>query len=130
MSAAPDEADGDAAASDAAADGDGLGLPRERETVTQTLAVVQAYTGAGSKVRSADDDGPANDDGAASPHDAEVAPAPAAAAVRPGSATEPSRGAPAGVDPRRWRGIDLRLLVIALVVGLAVSGLVLLLQRL
>jgi serine/threonine protein phosphatase PrpC len=96
--------------------GEGLSPPRDHESVTQTLKVVQEYTGTG-RTRREDDD--------------EVGVDPAAQAAfekEQPTATQAAEPAKAGGMGRQR--IDARLVTLAVIVGLAVGLLVFLLQRL
>jgi serine/threonine protein phosphatase PrpC len=97
----------------AAIDGEGLQPPRDAETVTQTLAVVQAYTAAGFRLASREDDPSLPDEAVGAiihdPHERTLP------EVR-------AESTPAGKP-------DLRRALLAALVGLAVAAIVFFLQR-
>jgi serine/threonine protein phosphatase PrpC len=101
-------------------DGEGLSLPREQETLTQTFQVLAEYKAAGAGLRVNDDDPPDDEE--------EDDPPPAAAPAKPPRALAAAAESSAPRPPAR--GIDLPLILSAVVAGLLVGALVLLLQRL
>jgi serine/threonine protein phosphatase PrpC len=93
----------------ASVDGDGLNPPRDQESVTQTLEVVQEYTGKGKQAEASEEE--SGGSGATEP-------------------APPPPAAPAPGGPLRKMKLDVRLLLAAAAVGLVVAALVFALQRL
>jgi serine/threonine protein phosphatase PrpC len=102
-------------------DGDGLRVPHDQETLTQTFQVLAEYKAASAGL-GLDNDDPPDDDYAPAPKKAS-APAPAAE-TKPAPAPRPI------AKPAAPRGIDLKLVVTAVIVGVALGALVVILQRL
>jgi serine/threonine protein phosphatase PrpC len=95
-------------------DGEGLSIPRDQETLTQTFQVLAEYKAAGTALADEDQE----DEGERPVPPKRPASAPA---KRPAAAAPPAK---------RAAGVDLKLIVVAVVFGIAVGGLVLWLQRL
>ena len=99
-------------------DGEGLSVPKDQESLTQTFQVLAEYKAAGASLTAEDEDDPPDDD--------PPAPLPAASHPSPPTASHPP---PAKAAPRP-KGVDLQLVLTAVLAGVAVGALVLLLQRL
>jgi PPM family protein phosphatase len=89
-------------------DGEGLSIPRDQETLTQTFQVIAEYKAAGTAL--------ADEDRRDEEEDERLA--------------HPKLPVPAGPPVKRAARVDVKLIVIAVVFGIAVGGLVLWLQRL
>jgi PPM family protein phosphatase len=94
-------------------DGEGLSIPRDQETLTQTFQVIAEYKAAGTGLEEPHDED--EDERLAHPK------LPGTASAKRQAAAPPAK---------RAAGVDLRLIIVAVVFGIAVGGLVLWLQRL